>query len=173
MRKEDKNQLINVLAQQIKGSNYFYVTDASDLSSETTNQLRRLCFKQNIRMKMVKNSLLKKAMERSGRDFSPLYDVLNGHTAIFFSETGSAPAQLIQDFRQRTKNPKPLFKGAYIEESFYVGEEQLDALAHLKTKNELIGDIISLLQSPARNVISALQSGGGKLAGIVKTLSEK
>ena len=173
MRKEDKSRLRDVLTEQIKESNYFYITDASDLNCEITNQLRRLCFKQNIQMKMVKNSLLKKAMERSGRDFSPLYEVLNGHTAVLFSETGSAPARLIQEFRQKTKNPKPLFKGAYIEESFYIGEEQLDALANLKTKNELIGDIIALLQSPALNVISALQSGGGKLAGIVKTLSER
>ncbi len=173
MRKEEKNQLIEVLTEEIRSSNYFYLTDASELNSETTSQLRRLCFRRNVRLKVVKNTLLKKAMERSGRDYSELFQTLKGHTAIMFADSGKVPAQLIQEFRQKFKTPKPLFKGAYVEESVYIGEAQLETLANLKTKNELIGDIIGLLQSPARNVVSALQSGGGKLAGIVKTLSER
>ena len=173
MTKEDKNQLIDVLTEEIRQSNYFYLTDASALNSEVTSQLRRLCFRKNIRLKVVKNTLLRKAFERTDRDYSSLYAVLTGHTAVMFAESGNAHAKHIQEFRQKFKTPKPLFKGAYVEESFYVGEGQFDALVNLKTKNELIGDVIGLLQSPARNVISALQSGGGKLAGIVKTLSER
>ena len=173
MRKEDKNQLIDVLTEEIMQSNHFYLTDTSELNSEVTSQLRRLCFRRNIRLKTVKNTLLKKAMQRTDRDFSDLYGVLAGHTSVMFAESGSAPAKLIKEFRQKYKTPKPLFKGAYVEESFYVGEDQLTALENLKTKNELIGEIVGLLQSPARNVISALQSGGGKIAGIVKTLSER
>jgi len=171
MKKEEKQQAIDSLAEQLKNSNHFYLTDISNLNVETTNKLRRLCFRRNIQLQMVKNTLLKKAMERAERDYDSLYDILKGSTSIMFSETGNAPAKLIKEFR-KTSN-RPILKGAFVEETCYLGDNQLDFLVNIKSKNELIGDIIAMLQSPAKNVISALQSGGGTLAGIVKTLSEK
>jgi large subunit ribosomal protein L10 len=171
MKKEEKQQAIDSLAEQLKNSNHFYLTDISDLNVETTNKLRRLCFRRNIQLQMVKNTLLKKAMERAERDYNSLYDILKGSTSIMFSETGNAPAKLIKEFRKTSK--RPILKGAFVEETCYLGDNQLDFLVNIKSKNELIGDIIAMLQSPAKNVISALQSGSGTLAGIVKTLSEK
>lgn len=171
MKKEEKNQLIDSLAETLATNNNIYITDISDLNVETTSKLRRLCFKRNVEIKVVKNTLLKKAMERTEKDFSSLYEVLKGSTSIMLSEAGNVPAKLIKEFR-KTSN-RPILKGAYVQETCFVGDNQLDTLVNLKSKNELIGDIIGLLQSPARNVISALQSSGGKLAGIVKTLSEK
>lgn len=172
MTKEEKSQYIEDLAVKLSESGVFYLTDASGLTVETINKLRERCFKGNIELRVVKNTLLKKAMERiEDRDYSELYGVLAGPTAIMFAEVGSAPAKLIKDFRK--KDIKPLVKGAYIEETCYTGDENIDFLAAIKTKDELVGEIIGLLQSPAKNVISGLKSGGGKLAGILKTLSER
>lgn len=173
MRKEEKNQLIEVLTEELLQASTFYLTDTSALNSENTSQLRRLCFKKEIRLKVVKNTLLQKAMERTGRDYSELFPALKGSTSIMFSEAGNGPARLIKEFKEKFKTEKPVLKGAYVEETSYLGENQLEFLANIKSRTELIGDIVGLLQSPARNVISALQSGGGKLAGIVKTLSER
>lgn len=173
MTREEKNQLIDSLAEQIKQSSHFYLTDISGFTVATTNSLRAYCFRRDIRLTMVKNALLHKAMERSGKNLEGLYDVLKGSTAVMFTEAANAPAKLIQEFRQKEKKEKPILKGAYVQESTYVGNDQLDALINLKTKNELIADVVALLQSPARNVIMSLQSGGHKLSGILKTLSEK
>jgi large subunit ribosomal protein L10 len=170
-KKEDKNKIIESLSRDLANSNTFYLTDISNLNVSNTNKLRRLCFKRDIRLLVVKNTLLKKAMEKSEKDYSPLYDALKGATSIMFSTQSSTPGKLIKEFRK--KFDKPVLKGAFTEESFYLGDSQLDTLANLKTKNEVIADIIALLQSPAKNVIGALQSGKTKLAGIVKTLSEK
>ena len=171
MKKEEKNQSVDVLAEKLSVSNNFYLTDISNLNVETSNKLRRICFKRNIQLKMVKNTLLKKAMEKSGKDFSSLYDILKGSTSIMFSEVANDPAKMIREFRRTA--PKPILKAAYVEETVYVGDEQLDALINIKSKNEMIGVVISMLRSPLNNVMSALQSGSNKLSGIVKTLSEK
>ena len=172
MTKEEKNEAIIELSEELANANVFYITDTSEMNAESTSTLRRNCFKNDISLKIVKNSLLQKAMERvEGKDFSELYDVLAGPTAIMYSETGNAPAKLIQGFRK--KHDKPVLKAAYIAESIYIGDENLGALCDIKSKEELIGDVISLLQSPAKNVISALQSGKHTLAGLVKTLAEK
>ncbi len=171
MKREEKKQIIESLAEKLKSSEVFYLTDTSELNVETVNKLRRLCYKKNISMHVVKNTLLKKAMDKVEKDIGPLYDVLKGPTSLMFSDTGNVPARLIKEFRKNSS--KPLLKGAFVEEVCYLGEENLDVLSNIKSKNELIGDIISLLQSPAKNVVSALQSGGGKLSGILKTLSEK
>jgi large subunit ribosomal protein L10 len=171
MKKEEKQQTIDSLADQLKNSNHFYLADISNLNVETSNKLRRLCFRRNIKLQVVKNTLLHKAMEKAEKDYDSLYDILKGNTSIMFSEVGNAPARLIKEFR-KTSN-RPILKGAYVEETCYVGENQLDFLVNVKSKNELIGDLIGLLQSPAKNIISALQSSSDKLAGIVKTLQEK
>lgn len=172
MRREEKNIVIDKIAEQIKQYPHFYLTDTADLNAETTSNLRRVCFEKEVKMVVVKNTLLKLALERSGKaDFSPLYDTLKGSTSIMFAETGNVPAKLIKEFRKSSE--KPVLKAAYVEESIYVGDEQLEALVALKSKNELIGDIVALLQSPAKNVVSALQSGGSKLSGVIKTLSER
>lgn len=173
MRKEDKNQLIEVLTEELLQASTFYLTDTSAMNSENTSQLRRLCFKQDIRLKVVKNTLLYKAMERTGRNYSELYPALKGSTSIMFSEAGNGPARLIKEFKDKFKSEKPVLKGAFVEETSYLGENQLEFLLTIKSRNELIGDLIGLLQSPSRNVISALQSSGGKLAGVVKTLAER
>ncbi|HNY03444.1 MAG TPA: 50S ribosomal protein L10 [Bacteroidales bacterium] len=171
MKKEEKDQFIDSLAEQLKEASSFYLTDTSALNADTTSRLRRTCFRKNVQMQVVKNTLLHKAMERSGKPFEELYPVLKGPTSIMFSEVPNDPAKMIKEFRRTA--PKPLLKGAYVEECVYLGDNQLDALINIKSKYELIGDLIGLLQSPTKNVISALQSGGNKLSGIVKTLSEK
>jgi large subunit ribosomal protein L10 len=171
MKKEEKTQLIDSLAEQLKEAGSFYLTDTSGLDAATTSRLRRTCFKKNVQLKVVKNTLLHKAMERSGKDLNELFAVLHGPTSVMFSEVANDPAKLIKDFRKATQ--KPFLKGAYVEESVYIGDDQLDALINIKSKYELIGDLVGLLQSPAKNVISALQSGGNILSGVVKTLSEK
>ena len=170
MRKEEKTQVIEELAGKLQSNPNFYLTDISSLTVAKTSDLRRACFSKKISLLVVKNTLLKKAMERN-EAYRELIPVVKGNTAVMFCESGSAPAKLIKEFRK--KNDKPLLKGAYIEESVYVGDNMIDTLASIKTKNELIGDVIGLLQSPAKNVVSALQSGKNKLAVIVKTLSEK
>jgi len=171
MRKEEKKELIDNLTQQLTENNNFYITDIAALNAEDTSMLRRLSFKNGIQLVMVKNTLLKKAMENVDRDFSELYSTLVGNTAIMFSEAGNAPAKMIMEYRK--KNDKPIIKGAFIEETTYIGDDQLNFLVSIKSKDELIAEVIALLQSPVKNVVSALQSGGGKLSGILKTLSEK
>jgi large subunit ribosomal protein L10 len=171
MTREEKSQVIEVLTSQLTEGNIIYLADISGLNALDTSNLRRACFKANVKLAVVKNTLLEKAMEKSDKDFGELPEVLKGNTSLMFSETGNAPAKVIKEFRK--KSDKPVLKGAYVEEAIYVGDDQLDALVNIKSKEELIGDVISLLQSPAKNVISALQSGGSKLSGILKTLSDK
>jgi len=171
MRKEEKNQIIDSLIEQLNTRSHFYLTDTSGLNVEVTNKLRRLCFKRDVELQVVKNTLLQKAMEKTNKDFGSLYDVLKGSTSIMFSDIGNVPAKLIKEFRKTA--PKPILKGAFVQDTWFVGENQLEALINIKSKNEVIADVIALLQSPAKNVIGALLSGGQKVAGIVKTLSEK
>lgn len=171
MKKREKDQLIDTLAGELKQANYLYITDISDLTVEKSNKLRRLCFKRNVQLRVVKNTLLRKAMERSEKDFSELFGILKGASSVMFADSAKLPAQLIKEFRKTS--PKPILKGAYILESVYIGDNMLETLLVLKSKNELIADIIFTLQSPAKNVISALQSGGQTLSGVLKTLSEK
>ncbi|MCQ2279207.1 MAG: 50S ribosomal protein L10 [Bacteroidales bacterium] len=171
MKQEQKGQIIDEIANDLANYPNVYVTDISGFTVETVNQLRRQCFKREIKLKVVKNTLLKRAMDQSAADYSEIYPVLEGSTAIMLSTVGNAPARLIKEFR--AKNKKPIVKAAFIESAAYIGDDQLENLCNIKSREELIGDIIGLLQSPAKNVISALQSGGGKLAGIVKTLSER
>ena len=171
MTREEKATVIEQLTAQLADNTNIYLTDASGLNAETTSKLRRACFKANIKMAVVKNTLLAKAMEASDKDFGDLSSVLVGNTAMLFSETGNAPAKLIKEFRK--KSDRPILKGAFIEEAVYLGDDQVEALVNIKSKDELVGEIITLLQSPAKNVVSALQSGDGTLAGIIKTLSEK
>lgn len=171
MKKEEKNLVVEALAEDLTNNNNFYIADISELNAEDTSTLRRLCFKREVTLTVVKNTLLKKAMEQTDKDLDALYDILKGPTSIMFSESGNAPAKLIKEFRK--KSDKPILKAAYIEETTYIGDEQLDFLVALKSKNELIADVVGLLQSPVSNVMSALQSGGNILSGVVKTLSEK
>lgn len=171
MTREEKNLAIESLTEVLEGANTLYVADIAGLDAEQTSNLRRMAFKNNIKLNVVKNTLLKKAMERSGKNFEELFPVLKGNTSIMISETGNAPAKLIKEFRK--KSEKPLLKGAYVEEAVYLGDDQLEALVSIKSKEELIGDIVTLLQSPAKNVVSALKSGGGTLAGLLKTLEER
>ncbi len=171
MTREEKSQVIEELTAQLADNQHIYLTDISGLNAGTTSELRRACFKANVKLAVIKNTLLEKAMEASDKDFGDLPSVLKGNTSVMYSETGNAPAKIIKAFRK--KSDKPLLKGAFIEEAIYIGDEQLDALVDIKSREELIGEIVGLLQSPAKNVISALKSSGGKIAGIVKTLSEK
>ncbi|MCH2217812.1 MAG: 50S ribosomal protein L10 [Flavobacteriales bacterium] len=171
MSREEKSQVIQDLTAQLADTSTIYLADISGLDAITTSNLRRACFKADVQLAVVKNTLLSKAMEASDKEFGELQDVLKGNTSMLIAETANAPAKVIKEFRK--KSDKPLLKGAYVEEAVYVGDDQLDALVNIKSREELIGDIVGLLQSPAKNVISALQSGGGKLAGILKTLSEK
>ena len=171
MRKEDKNIIINELTEQLNASKHFYLADISNLNAADTSSLRRKCFEKDIKLRVVKNTLLRKALEKSEGSYDELYDVLKNSTSIMFTETGNVPAKLIKEFR-KTKD-RPVLKAAYVEECIYIGDELLDTLVNLKSRDELIGDIILLLQSPMKNVVSSLQSGGQKITGILKTLSEK
>lgn len=171
MRKEEKSQLIDTLTEQLSNYNNIYITDISDLNVEVTSKLRRLCFKKDVKLIVVKNTLLRKAMERTDKDFSALYGSLKGATSIMLSEVNNEPAKLIKEFRKTSA--KPILKGAYVEEMAFIGDQNLDTLVSIKSKNELIADIILALKSPAINVVSALQSGGHKLSGVLKTLSER
>jgi len=171
MRKEEKKVLIDTLTQQLRDNSNFYITDIAALNAEKTSDLRRLSFKNGIQMVMVKNTLLRKAMENVDKDYSELYSTLVGNSCVMFSEAGNAPAKMIKEFRKKTK--LPLIKGAYIEEMTYLGDDQIDFLVSIKSKDELVADIVALLQSPIKNVVSALQSGGNTLTGILETLSEK
>ena len=171
MTREEKSQVIKDLTAQLADTSTIYLADISGLDAGTTSNLRRACFKANVKLSVVKNTLLAKAMEAAEKDFGDLPSTLKGNTSIMMAETGNAPAKVIKEFRK--KSEKPLLKGAYIDEAIYVGDENLEALSNIKSKEEVVGDIIGLLQSPAKNVVSALKSGGGKIAGILKTLSEK
>jgi len=171
MTREEKNQLIEDLTAALESTATVYITDIAGLDAENTSNLRRACHKADIKMTVVKNALLKKAMERSTKDFGELSDVLKGNSSMMMAEAGNAPAKLIKEFRK--KSPTPILKGAYVEESIFIGDTQLDALTSLKSKNELIGDVILLLQSPM-NVISGLQAGSGQtIAGLIKALEER
>ena len=171
MRKEQKAEVIENLVSKFNEGNTFYITDSSTLTVEEVNNLRELCYNSGIEMQVAKNTLIKKAMEQSEKSFDELYDTLKGPTAIMFASVGNAPAKMIEEFRKT--HEKPVLKGASIDSAVFLGDEQLKMLSSLKSKEELIGEIISLLQSPAKNVVSALQSGGNVLAGLIKTLSER
>ena len=172
MRKEDKLVVIDEIAKALQEYSCVYLTETAGLNAEKTSQLRRACFNSNVKLMVVKNTLLKKAMEKCDTDYSGLYPVLAGSTSLMLSNTGNAPAKLLKDFIKKG-DTLPALKAAFVEDAVYIGADQLDLLASLKSKNELIADVIALLQSPAKNVISALQSSGTKLHGILETLSKK
>lgn len=174
MKKQEKDQAIGVLREKFDNSTYIYFTDASSMTVEQVNKLRRMCFQKGIEMTVVKNKLARKAMESLGeeRGFAPVYAALAGPTAIMLTDQANAPAKLIKEFRGKD-GKRPVLKAAYIDSDVIFGDESLDMLIALKSKNELIGDILMLLQSPAKNVISALKSGGNTIAGLVKTLQER
>ena len=169
MRKEDKGVIISQLADTVKQYGHFYLVDTTAMDAASTSALRSTCFKAGIKLVVVKNSLLHKALMNLDVDFSPLFDSLKGTTSVMFSEVANAPAKLLKEY----KDGVPALKAAYAEEGFYVGADQLEALATIKSKNEVIADIVALLQSPAKNVISALQSGGNTIHGVLKTLGER
>lgn len=173
MTREEKALVIDELAKKFSESDNFYFTDTSGLTVEEVNNLRRLCFGKDVELKVAKNTLIKFALEKSERTFDGLPEVLTGTTALMFSSVANSPAKIIKEFRKKT-DEKPKLKAAYIDTDVMLGDDQLENLSSLKSKEELVGDIIGLLQSPAKNVISALQSSGGqKIAGIIKTLSER
>jgi large subunit ribosomal protein L10 len=172
MTKEEKAKYIDELTTELSNSGVFYLADTSELTVDVINNLRRKCFQSNVTLRVVKNTLLQKAMERvEGIDYGQLSDVLAGPTSILFSEVGNVPAKIIQEFRK--KSNKPILKGAFIGEAIFIGDNQLEMLSNIKGKDELLGEIVGLLQSPAKNVISALKGQGGKIAGILKTLEER
>lgn len=171
MTREEKTQKIEELTQELNEASTLYITDVSALNAADTSKLRRACFKKEVQLSVVKNKLLKIAMERSDKELDELVDTLAGPTAVMFSETGNVPAKVIKDFRKDSE--KPVLKGAYVEEMVYLGDDQLEYLTNIKSKEELLADVIALLQSPAKNVVSALQSGGNILTGVLETLSEK
>ncbi len=172
MKKEDKAIIIREIEETIKAYNGFYLVETAGLDAEKTSELRRACFNADIKLVVVKNKLLRKALENLEGDYSELYPALKESTSLMCTNVGNAPAKLLKDFVKKG-DTLPLLKGAYVEETVYLGADQLDALASIKSKNELIADVVALLQSPAKNVVSALQSGGSKLHGILETLSKK
>jgi large subunit ribosomal protein L10 len=171
MRREEKEVIIDNLAQRLDETKHFYLTDISSLNAEQTSNLRRKCFEKEVSLLVVKNTLLRQAMEKSEGDFNDLYDLLKDSTSIMFCETGNIPAKLIKEFRKTME--KPLLKAAFVEESIYIGDDQLEALSNIKSKDELLGDLLMLLQSPATNLVSAIASSSSKMAGALLTLSEK
>jgi len=171
MKRSEKLEVIEQLTNEINSYSHFYIADISGLNAEVTGNLRRLCNKREVKLVVVKNTLLRKALENSAKNTEELYDVLKDNTSVLFSNTGNVPAKLIKEFAK--KNKRPIFKAAFVEECAYIGESQLDALVDIKSKEELIGGIISMLQSPIKNVVSALQSGGQTIAGVLKTLEER
>lgn len=171
MKSSEKATIIDSLVEQINSSNHFYLADISELNAADTSDLRRKCFTADVKLVVVKNTLLRKALEKSEKQTEGLYEILKGNTSVMFTENASVPAKLIKEFRRGRQ--KPLLKGAYVEESIYIGDDQLDALVAVKSKNELIADVVALLQSPVKTVISQLQSGGNILLGVLKTLEEK
>ena len=171
MTREEKSKVIERLTAELADNTNIYMTDVSGLNAVQTSSLRRACFKANIKLSVVKNTLLSKAMETSDRDFGDLNQVLVGNTALMYSEIGNSPAKLIKAFRK--KADKPLLKGASIEDAIYLGDDQIKALCNIKSREELIGEVISILQSPAKNLISALQSSGSTISGVLKTLAQR
>lgn len=171
MTREEKAKVIEDITGHLAEAPSIYLADISGLNAGTTSDLRRACFKADVKLMVVKNTLLAKAMESSDKEFGDLPSTLKGNTSILLSQTGNAPAKVIKNFRK--KIDKPVLKGAFVDEAIYVGDDYLDTLVNIKSKEEVIGDVVSLLQSPAKNVISALKSGGSKLSGILETLSEK
>ena len=171
MNKEQKIAVVESLKEKFANSQFFYLADSSELTVAEINELRALCYERGVSLTVVKNTLVRKAFEAIGDQYAELYPVLHGPTSVMFSEVGNVPAKVIQEFR--SKKEKPILKAAWIDSGIYIGGEQLTNLVNLKSKEDLIGELIGLLQSPAKNVVGALQSGGGKLAGILKTLSEK
>tara|TARA_Y100000589_G_scaffold279908_1_gene276080 strand:+ start:35 stop:556 length:522 start_codon:yes stop_codon:yes gene_type:complete len=172
MTRTEKDQLINELVQMLTEKNVVYLTDASGLDSEATTSLRRECFKNDINVRVVKNTLLRKAMERTeGREYTDLYEVLKGQTALLVGDVGNAPARVLKEFRK--KHDMPVLKGAYVEEATYLGDNNLEALTNLKSKEELVAEVIALLQSPMKTVVGSLNSGGTTLSGLVKALQER
>ena len=172
MKKEDKAQVIEHIVETLKSYNGFYLVETAGLDAEKTSELRRACFNADIKLMVVKNTLLHKALEQLDGDYTELYPALKESTSLMCTNVGNAPAKLLKDFVKKG-DTLPILKGAYVEETVYLGADQLDALASIKNKNELIADVIALLQSPAKNVVSALTSGGTKLHGILETLSKK
>ena len=171
MTREEKSKAITEITDVLSQNEIIYLTDISGLNSIETSNLRRLCFKSDVKLEVMKNTLLEKAMTASDKEFGDLLDTLKGNTSVMVADVGNAPAKVIKDFRK--KSDKPILKGAIIESDIYLGDDQLELLANIKSKEEIIGEIILLLQSPAKNVISALKSSGNKLSGIIKTLSER
>jgi len=172
MTREEKNQAIEELQTLLQDTNVLYLADASSLNSADTTKLRGECYTAEIKLQVVKNTLLRIAMERTeGREYGELLDVLKGQTALMTSTVGNAPAKLIEEFRKT--NERPILKGAYVEEAVYIGDDQLKALTEIKSKDELLGELVGLLQSPMRNVLGALQSGGNTISGLVKALGER
>jgi large subunit ribosomal protein L10 len=171
MKKEQKKETIDALTVEFEKYPSFYLTDASKLTVAQVNKLRCICHRDGVKMKVAKNTLIQKALEAKGSNYSELFGALKGETAIMFSEVANAPAKIIKEFRK--DNEKPLLKAAYIESSIYLGEKSLNELAKLKSKQELLGEIVGLLQSPMSNLVSALYSGKSTISGIVKTLSER
>ena len=171
MKSSDKKVIIDNLQEQINSYSHFYLTDISGLNAENTSNLRRLCFNQNVKLVVVKNTLLRKALESSGKNIEEIYDALKGNTSVMFSEDAKIPAKLIKDFSKLHK--KPVLKAAYVQESVYLGADQLEALIAVKSKNELIADVVALLQSPIKTVLGQLQSGGNIIHGVLETLKEK
>ncbi len=174
MTREEKGQIIAGLTEKFEQTDHFYITDTSGLTVAEINSFRAMCHKSDVEYKVIKNTLIKKALSNLEKDFSELDDVLKGFSGVMFvNENANIPAKVIKDFKKTDKNQRPTFKAASIDSDIFIGEDQLDALSKLKSKQELIGEVISLLQSPAKNVISALQSGEHTIAGLVKTLSER
>jgi large subunit ribosomal protein L10 len=171
MKSSDKKVIINNLQEQIDSYNHFYLTDISGLNAQNTSDLRRLCFNQNVKLVVVKNTLLRKALESSNKNVEEIYDALKGNTSVMFTENANVPAKLIKDFSKRHK--KPVLKAAYVQESVYMGADQLEALIAVKSKNELIADVVALLQSPMNTLLSQLKSGGNIIHGVLDTLKEK
>ena len=171
MKKAEKLKVINDLTSKLKDAKTLYLTDISGLNASETSALRRACFKANVKLSVVKNTMLARAMDASDKDFGEIKDVLKGNTSLMFSEAGNIPAKVIKDFRK--KLDKPILKAAFIEEAVYIGDDQIETLVAIKSREELIEEIIGLLQSPAKNVISALKSGSSNLSGVLKTLSER
>ena len=173
MTKSEKTAAIEGLKEKFSNSDFFYLTDSSQLSVDKVNKLRALCFSKGVELKVVKNTLARKALESFGDDsgYEPLFDVLKGPTALMFSSVANDPAKVIKEFRG--KDERPILKAAYIDKDVFIGDDQLEALVGLKSKEDLIGEIIGLLQSPIKNVLGSLQSGGNTIAGLVKTLQER
>ncbi|MFD2597851.1 50S ribosomal protein L10 [Sphingobacterium corticis] len=172
MRKEEKQEIVQALAEQIKSYGNFYIADTADLSVDKVGKIRRKCFESGIEVQVVKNTLIKKALLEAGVDSEEIFSVLKGASTMMFSETGNGPAKLIKQLRKEG-GEKPLLKAAYIQETAFIGDAQLDTLVNLKSKEELVADVIALLQSPAKNVISALQSGGNTVSGLLKALEDR